>query len=115
MRLHILALVVAGLIDRPPTSTDDAAQLTNVTLNLTRKRHGSEVTIVNPNDFLVFGVVANCDFKDRRGQAISSLTITIADAIRANGSRTVRNMDVEWPAEARSADCTSIEAKRFPE
>jgi len=115
MRLQILALVVAGLIDRPPASPDDAAQLTNVTLQLTRKRHGSEVTIANPNDFPVFGVVASCDFKDRRGQTISSLTITIADAIRANGSRTVRNMDVEWPAEARSAGCKSLQAKRLPE
>jgi hypothetical protein len=115
MRLHVLALVVAGLIDRPPASTDEAAQLTNVTLQLTRKRHGSEVTIANPNDFSVFGVVASCDFKDRRGQAISSLIITITDAIRANGSRTVRNMDVECPAEVRSADCTSLQAKRFPE
>ena len=116
MRSQILALIFAGLIEQPPASTDDAAKLTTLTLRLMRSRHGSEITIANPNNFPVFGVVASCDFKGRHGQVISSLAITIMDAVQANGTRKIRNFNgVDWPAEARTADCISLDAKRFPE
>jgi hypothetical protein len=79
-------------------------------------RHGSQVTIVNPNSFPVFGVVAACDFKGQRSKVISSAVITIADAVQANGMRTLHDIGaVEFPAEARTAYCTTTEAKRLPE
>jgi hypothetical protein len=114
--IELAFLMFAGLIQQEPMSTDDMLRVTNLTLRLTRGRHGTEATIGNPNSFTVFDVVATCDFKNNRGRAISSATITITDAVQANGIRTLRDIgDVDWPIQARTADCTSTEAKRLPD
>jgi hypothetical protein len=116
IELAFATVIFAGLIEQPPTVADDVFRVTNVTLRLMRSRHGSQVTLVNPNSFAVFDVVATCDFKRRRSQVISSAMITITDAVQANGTRTLRDLgDVDWPAEARTANCISTEAKRLPD
>ena len=111
------AAVLVGLTNQS-TSNDEALRLTNVEIHLTKSRTDgrSEAKISNPNDFTVFNLVANCDFKDRHGNVLASYTLTITDAVQANGTRYIRRLDVDaWPDRARSADCRSLEVTRFPD
>jgi hypothetical protein len=45
-----------------------------------------EARLSNPNDFAVFDVLANCDFKDRHGRILASSPLMITDAIQANST-----------------------------
>jgi hypothetical protein len=110
-----VAAILVGLSVQS-TSSEDTLRVTNVTINITR--HGGrngfrvEARITNPNDFVVFNVVADCEIKDRRGTNLTSYTPTITDAIQANGTRIIRQLDTgQWPEEGRMAYCVSSEAK----
>lgn len=115
----IFSLVLAGLIDQSATTSEDALRLTNVTIHMARSSRnvlGVEARISNPNDFAIFRILATCDFKDRRGHILASSTLTITDAVQANGTRIIRDLVVDgWPDEARTADCFSSEAMRLPD
>jgi hypothetical protein len=113
--MHNLAVaaILVGLTSQP-TSDDDAVRLANVEIHLFRSGSRIEAKISNPNDFVVFDVVANCDIKDRHGRILLSSTLTIPDAIQANGTRIIRQVDTQtWPDQAKSADCVSIKLKRL--
>jgi hypothetical protein len=111
-----VATILVGLTSQSP-SDDDALRLANVVIHLTKSGLGIEARISNPNDFAVFDVLANCDFKDRRGRTLASSTLTITDAIQANGTRLIRQLDMgsSWPDEAKTADCFSLTLKRLPD
>jgi hypothetical protein len=119
MKDTLVAAILIGLTSQS-TSNDEALRLTNVEIHLTKSGSGTnirtEARISNPNDFAVFNVVAICDFKDRRGSVLASYTLTITDAVHANGTRFIRHIDMEaWPDQARKADCVSLEATRLPD
>jgi len=112
------ALIFAGLIDRSTVTGDDALRITNVTIQMVRNGRTLkiEARVSNPNGFAVFDVLAACDFRDRHRQVISTSNLKITDAAQANTTRRFRDLDVaEWPDEARTADCVSLEAKRLPD
>jgi hypothetical protein len=119
MTATFAAIILAWLLSDPSdASGDDALRLTNVTVLMSRSGGpGSriEAKISNPNDFAVYDVVATCDVKDRRNTAISSSAITVPDAVLSKTTRIIRNFTVEaWPQQARTAECISQQAKRFP-
>jgi len=117
----VTAIVFAGLSSGPSTATDDDVVLhvTNITVHIVR--HGGagsriEAKINNPNDFAVYDVIAACDFKDRQNAVLSSSSVTFPDAVLGNATRTLRNFPSEqWPQQAKTAYCTSEQAKRLPE
>jgi|ERR1700682_5459047 hypothetical protein len=115
--MHNLAVaaILVGLTGQS-ASDDDALRLANVVIHLSKSGLRVEAKISNPNDFAVFDVLANCDFKDRHGRILASSTLTITDAIQANGTRLIRQLEMGlWPDEARTADCVSLELKRLPD
>jgi hypothetical protein len=115
--MHGLAVVaiLVGLTSQS-TSDDDALRLSNVEIHLSKSGLRIEARISNPNDFAVFDVLANCDFRDRHGRILASSTLTITDAVQAKGIRIVRQLDMQaWPDQAKTADCISLELKRLPD
>jgi hypothetical protein len=117
--ISVIATILVGLSVQS-TSSEGALRVTNVTINITT--HGGrsgfrvEARITNPNDFAVFNVVADCEIKDRRGNSLTSYTLTITDAIQAKETRIIHQLDTEqWPEEGRMAYCVSSEAKRLPD
>jgi hypothetical protein len=116
MEAVLFAAILVGLSDRP-TLNDEALRLTNVEIQLTKSGpNRAAAKILNHNDFAVFNVVANCDFKDRHGNVLASHVLTITDAIQANGTRVIRNLDVDaWPDQTRTAECLSLEVTRLPD
>ena len=107
-----VAAILAGLTSQ--ASDDDVLRLANVEIHLFRTGSRIDAKISNPNAFAVFNVLANCDIKDRRGHVLQSSTLTITDAIQANGPRIIRQIAVQiWPDQARSADCVSRELRRL--
>lgn len=112
----IVAAILVGLSVQ--STSEGAIRVTNVTINIIR--HGGrsgfrvEARITNPNDFAVFNVLADCEIKDRRGNSLTSYTLTITDAIQAKGTRIIRQLDTDqWPEEGRMAYCISSEAKKL--
>jgi hypothetical protein len=111
------ALIFVGFIGSTVTS-DSALRLTNVTIQMVRndRTHRIEAKVSNPNGFAVFDVVAACDFRDRHSQIISTSDLKVTDAVQGNATRIIRDLDfAEWPTEARTAACVSLEAKRLPD
>jgi hypothetical protein len=120
MQPAFVSVVVLAGLSTQPTSTDGVLRLSNVTINMAR--HFSrginrvEARINNPNDFVVYDVVADCSVKSRRGGSGTSFTLTVADAIQGNATRVIRDLHVDtWPEGATMAYCISSEAKRLPE
>ena len=114
----VIAAILVGLSAHSPSS-EDAIRVTNVTIGIIKHGGGDsfrvEARITNPNDFAVFDVRADCDVIDRRGNSLRSFRVTVADAIRARGTRIIRSLDADWPEEGRFAHCVSSEAKRLPD
>jgi hypothetical protein len=114
----VIAAILVGLSTQS-LSSEDALRVTNVTIGIIRHDDGDnfrvEARIKNPNDFAVFDVRAECDVIDRRGNSLRSFRVTVADAIRARGTRIIRSLDADWPEDGRFAHCVSSEAKRLPD
>jgi hypothetical protein len=110
-----VAAILVGLTSQS-ASDDDALRLANVVIHLSKSGLRVEARISNPNDFAMFDVRANCDFKDRRGRILASSTLTITDAIQANSTRFIRQLATQpWPGEAKTADRVSLALKRLPD
>jgi hypothetical protein len=108
-----IAAILVGLTGQP-ASDDDALRLASVAIHLSKSGLRVEAGISNPNDFAVFDVLANCDFKDRRGRILASSTLTTTDAIQANSTRFIRQLAMQpWPGEAKTANCISLALKRL--
>jgi hypothetical protein len=119
MKDLISAAILAGLTASPASPSEDNLRVTNVIVHMVRYGSGVphiEGWIINPNTFAVYDIVADCEFKDRRGNALTSFQVTISDAVQPNGARTIRGLVMEqWPQKARAADCVSVDAKPLPE
>ena len=100
-----VAAILIGLTGQSAPD-DDALRLANVVIHLSKSGLRIEARISNPNDFAVFDVLANCDFKDRHGRILASSTLMITDEIQANSTRFIRQLAMQpWPDEAKTADC----------
>lgn len=114
----ILVVVLAGLSNQPH---DDAGfGLRRIDVLLKRTGHGMsyriEARISNPNRFPVFNMVADCTFRDRGGFVVASNKVTIVDAVQANQTRRIPELYIgEWPLQAWSAACVSVNAQQMPE
>jgi hypothetical protein len=108
----VLVVILAGL-SAQYTSSEDVLRLTNVTINMSkhfsRNAIRIEARITNPDDFAVYDVVADCYVKGRRGSSVSSFTLTVTDAIQANGTRIIRDLDID--AGRKEGDVKSLHAK----
>jgi hypothetical protein len=114
--MHSLAVaaILVGLTGQSAPD-DDALRLANVVIHLSKSSLRVDARISNPNDFAVFDVFANCDFKDRHGRILASSPLMITDAIQANSTRLIRQLAMPWPDEAKTADCISLTLKRLPD
>ena len=120
MKDLISAAILAGLVASPSSPSEDNLRVTNVIVHMVQYGSGGgshiEARIINPNSFAVDDIVADCEFKDRRGNAVISFEVTISEGVQPHGKRKIRDLTIEqWPQQARVADCVSIGAKLLPE
>jgi hypothetical protein len=94
MKDLISGVIFAGLAAGPASPSEDNLRVTNVIVHTVRYGNGGshiEALIINPNSFAVYDVVPDCEFKDRRGNALMSFQVTISDD-QPYGKRTIRDL-----------------------